>query len=561
MKKFTVDNYITDDDLIDILHESCRIPLLNSSSQQIKVLDYAKINEYVKNGYFFYLDSNGQQLIAINNLTALDKLPNLDNQLAISLIKRNDFYRILEQNFQHLNSIKAKYFISFLSPLLTAKNIKYSKIITGLVIIFFFVMVKFNTTFHIINNCCYLLQNCLKIILFKRALLVADAKEFSPSQFDSSINLPIYTILVPLYQEANKLESIINSIINLNYPKDKLDVKIIIEADDYEIIEKLANLAKPFYIQVVEVPFSLPKTKPKALNYAMIYLRGKYVTVYDAEDIPHPDQLLLAVKMFQTLPEEYACLQAKLNFYNANENLLTKWFSIEYSIWFDYLLKGLSILNLPIPLGGTSNHFKVDILRKVGMWDAYNVTEDADLGIRLYLHNYKVKIMDSYTLEESPISINNWLKQRSRWIKGFIQTFLVFLAQKEAHKKLKFRQIISIYIFIAISCYSFYCLPWILLRITTVSYSVISYLWLVNSYFTFCYLYGSTFYILLNTYGRIGNFRKIDYSALLSVPFYFILHSIASYRAIWELLIKPFHWNKTIHEVNISPPNLLLSGS
>ncbi|XVN43667.1 MAG: glycosyltransferase family 2 protein [Candidatus Rickettsia vulgarisii] len=180
---------------------------------------------------------------------------------------------------------------------------------------------------------------------------------------------------------------------NINYPKHKLDVKIIVEADDHTMINEniLDNL--PFYIHLIKVPFSLPRTKPKALNYAIQYCKGKYAVIYDAEDKPDSDQLLKAVMAFAQLPEEYACLQAILNFYaNENENLLTKLFSIEYCLWFEYFLKGLSIMNLPIPFGGTSNHFRISVLQKVGFWDAYNVTEDADLGIRLATYNYKIHI-------------------------------------------------------------------------------------------------------------------------------------------------------------------------
>ncbi|CAF1409727.1 unnamed protein product, partial [Didymodactylos carnosus] len=192
--------------------------------------------------------------------------------------------------------------------------------------------------------------------------------------------LRIYTILLPLYKEANKLKSLINYITNLDYPKNKLDVKIIVESDDLSMVHENILYTLPSYMHLIKVPFSLPRTKPKALNYAMQYCKGKYVVIYDAEDRPAFDQLLKAVIEFDRLPEEYVCLQAKLTFYNENENLLTKLFNIEYCIWFEYLLTGLSLMSLPVLLGGTSNHFKLDILQKVGFWDAYNVTEDADLG-------------------------------------------------------------------------------------------------------------------------------------------------------------------------------------
>ena len=180
----------------------------------------------------------------------------------------------------------------------------------------------------------------------------------------------------------------------------------------------------PKYIHVIKVPVSFPRTKPKAMNYAISYVKGEYLCVYDAEDRPDSDQLLKALQAFKELSQEYACVQARLNFYNPNENMLTSFFSIEYSLWFEYLLKGLNLYELPITLGGTSNHFKVSALEKIGYWDAYNVTEDADLGIRLYSNGYKVHIIDSETLEEAPIGLFNWLAQRTRWIKGFIVFFV-----------------------------------------------------------------------------------------------------------------------------------------
>lgn len=293
----------------------------------------------------------------------------------------------------YLCTIKAKYSLEF-SRNIVAKNINYTMSVIIFTITYFPTLIYFEYLFYIINIICYFSQNILKFILFKQSFLVPSRYLFfqNPSIFNETRELPIYTILLPLYKESNKLNSILSHINNINYPKHKLDVKIIIEADDCTMINEpiLDNL--PFYAHLIKVQFSLPRTKPKALNYAIQYCKGKYVVIYDAEDKPDSDQLLKAVIAFMQLPEEYACVQAILNFYNENENLLTKLFSIEYSLWFEYILKGLSLMNLPITLGGTSNHFKISILRKVGFWDAYNVTEDADLGIRLSYCNYKIGI-------------------------------------------------------------------------------------------------------------------------------------------------------------------------
>ena len=199
----------------------------------------------------------------------------------------------------------------------------------------------------------------------------------------------------------------------------------------------------------------------------------------------------------------------------------------------------------------TSNHFKVDILRSVGYWDPYNVTEDADLGIRLYSHGYKVHMIDSYTLEESPITIDNWMNQRARWIKGFIQTFCVFLSNKSKDTKLTYCHRITIYILIGISSYSFYCMTFVLLKLVLDLNPIINYLWFINSFLSLFYLCGTAFYILSCLRGRLRNFKMLDILGIIFWPFYFILHVIASYIAIWETITKPFKWNKTKHGVSL----------
>jgi cellulose synthase/poly-beta-1,6-N-acetylglucosamine synthase-like glycosyltransferase len=507
----------------------------------------------------------------------------LTKKIKITLVKKQDFHLLLERDFMHLNLIKSKYLFEFISKSKTAKNINYLKAMSGFFIIFFFTFLKFINIFYLINNISYFLQNCLKIFLFKRSLVTKNPYKllndtnpqikfnindlngesagcignithadpirngFYATDFKIGYNetLPVYTILVPLYKETGKLRFIINNIESLDYPKHKLDVKIIVESDDYFTIKELLTLELPLYIQIIKVPFSLPRTKPKALNYSMQYVQGQYLVVYDAEDKPDPDQLLKALMVFQKVPPEYACLQAKLNFYNKDENLLTKLFSIEYHLWFEYILKGLDISALPVTLGGTSNHFKVDILRKIGYWDSYNVTEDADLGLRFYANGYKICIIDSYTLEEAPISLGNWINQRARWIKGFIQTFFVFLMYKDT--KLTLNQRVSMNIFIGLSTYSFFCLPFLLLTRVFNTNPIINYLWLINSFFALSYLYYVAFYILYLSCGSLRNFKKLDILGFMLWPFYFILHSVASYIAVCEIIVKPFKWNKTKH--------------
>jgi cellulose synthase/poly-beta-1,6-N-acetylglucosamine synthase-like glycosyltransferase len=571
------DNIIDNENLLEIIHQDCNVELLDNASK-LQIINYNTIEQYIQNGYFIYKNCDNKFNIAINNIAIIDRLPQLEptlnNKIKITLIKKHDFNSLLERDFRHLNLIKSKYFLEFISNSKTAKNLNYFKAVAGFCIIFFFTFFKFINIFYLVNNISYFLQNCLKIFLFSRSVIRHDRYKSSPDQnsqvklnigdinttnyYSAKIvnqhNLPIYTILVPLYKEIGKLRFIINNIESLEYPKHRLDVKIIVEEDDYFTIKELLTITLPSYIQIIKVPFSLPRTKPKALNYSMQYVQGQYLVIYDAEDKPDPGQLLKAIAIFQNSPPECACLQAKLNFYNQDENLLTKLFSIEYSFWFVYILKGLDISNLPVTLGGTSNHFKVDILRKIGYWDSYNVTEDADLGIRLYADGYKVRIIDSYTLEEAPITLDNWINQRARWIKGFIQTFLVFLMYSDT--KLTLSQKVSLNIFVGLSTYSFFCLPFLILTSAFEFEPIIHYFWLVNSFFALSYSYYTAFYILYKQHLSLRNFKKLDILGLLLWPFYFILHSIASYIAIYEIITKPFKWNKTRHGVSSLGDNI-----
>jgi len=270
--------------------------------------------------------------------------------------------------------------------------------------------------------------------LFRGAAVVVSLagrgeKKISPAEMlaipDSG--LPVYTILVPLYKEANIADKIVSRIEMLDYPKEKLDVKLLLEEDDEATISVLELCRLPSYFSRMVIPDCQPKTKPRACNFGLEEARGEYCVIYDAEDRPEPDQLRKAVALFRRLPGNYACVQAKLNYYNPKQNLLTRLFTIEYSTTFDLLLPGLEIMNIPIPLGGTSNHFRTEILRRLGGWDPFNVTEDCELGIRIYSKGYKTCLLDSTTWEEANSRLWNWIRQRSRWVKGFMRTHLAHM--------------------------------------------------------------------------------------------------------------------------------------
>ncbi len=238
-------------------------------------------------------------------------------------------------------------------------------------------------------------------------------------------SLPTYTVLIPAYREPEVINHLVASIGRLEYPANRLEVLILAEADDTETIEAVGDRNPGRQFTLVLVPPAEPRTKPKALNFGLTLARGELVAVYDVEDEPDPLQLRRAAVALRRLGPEVGCVQAKLSYNNPDQNLITRWFTIEYAMWFSFFLPGLASMRAPIPLGGTSNHFRRLALRSLGGWDPYNVTEDADLGTRMFREGYSVKVLESVTLEEANSDFVNWVKQRSRWYKGYLQTLFV----------------------------------------------------------------------------------------------------------------------------------------
>lgn len=248
----------------------------------------------------------------------------------------------------------------------------------------------------------------------------------------SEVQLPIYTIIVPLYREARVLPRLVAALRRLDYPPEKLDIKLVIEPDDRPMHALLGKMRLPPWFEVVVAPPIGPRTKPKALNAALPFARGSYIAVYDAEDVPAPDQLRGALAAFRSAGPAVACVQARLTIENAGDSWISRHFAAEYAGQFDVLLPALASLGLPILLGGTSNHFRRDVLEAVGAWDPYNVTEDADLGVRLARAGWATAVIASSTEEEAPISVAAWLGQRTRWLKGWAQTILVHARRPRA---------------------------------------------------------------------------------------------------------------------------------
>ncbi|MDB5538780.1 MAG: glycosyltransferase [Devosia sp.] len=240
-----------------------------------------------------------------------------------------------------------------------------------------------------------------------------------PPAMLSDAELPVYTVLVPLRDEAPMVGQLAKAMRNLDYPPEKLDVRFVVESRSAATVAAVRKELFDPRFELLVVPDALPRTKPKALNYAMPLVSGEYIVVYDAEDIPDPGQLRLAASTFAEQPE-IDCLQAELVIDNARESLLAALFAGEYAGQFGLMLPLLARLELPMPLGGTSNHFRIETLRRLGGWDSFNVTEDADLGVRLARRGLKTATIESRTGEEAPLVLGSWLKQRTRWMKGWM---------------------------------------------------------------------------------------------------------------------------------------------
>lgn len=369
----------------------------------------------------------------------------------------------------------------------------------------------------------------------------------------SDAELPSYTILVPLFREAEVLPRLLAGLVDLDYPRDRLEVYLLLEDDDVETRSAIDNVVLPPFVNAVVVPRGSPRTKPRACNYGLTRARGELVVVYDAEDVPEPDQLRKAAAVLHDADASVACVQAKLDYYNPDQNSLTRWFTAEYAAWFDVVLPGLDAAESPVPLGGTSNHFRRDVLLEVGGWDPHNVTEDADLGVRLHRFGYRTRIVDSTTFEEANSRLGNWIRQRSRWVKGYVQTWLVQMRRPVLlWRALGTRGFVSFNLVIGGTALALLLNPfyWILTGVWLLAQpELIEHAFPGPVFFAGAIsLFFSTFafvYVAVAGCMRRGRYRLVKY-ALLSPP-YWVLMSIAAWKGVVQLIGRPHYWEKTVH--------------
>ena len=375
--------------------------------------------------------------------------------------------------------------------------------------------------------------------------------------------LPVYTVLVPLFRETEVLPDLIRALSRLDYPIAKLDIKLIIESTDRKMQRALERFDLPANMDVIIAPESHPRTKPKALNFALHFARGEFVVIYDAKDQPEPDQIRKALVAFENGPKTLACVQARLNFYNAGENWLTKQFAIEYSALFDGLLPTLQELKLPIPLGGTSNHFRMNVLRDAGSWDAFNVTEDADLGMRIYRRGYCCQMLDSTTYEEANCRTVNWVKQRTRWMKGWIQTYFVHMRHPvRLRRELGLRGFITFQAIVGGVVISALAHPLFLIALLTggagalfsMPDTILGLHLSVTSLFNLSVGYAAAI-ALGYLAARKRRFKGLGLQ-IWFMPIYWLIVSFAAYRAVGQSIFAHFHWEKTQHGLSKMRPQI-----
>ena len=369
---------------------------------------------------------------------------------------------------------------------------------------------------------------------------------------------PVVSILVPLFREPEVAEILIRRLEKLRYPKALLDVLLVLEECDTITRTALAKARLPPWIRVVTVPDGQPRTKPRAMNYALDFCQGEIVGIYDAEDAPDPDQIDLVVARFATAPPDLVCLQGVLDYYNPRQNWLARCFTIEYASWFRVMMPGMVRLGFAIPLGGTTLFFRRKALEELGGWDAHNVTEDADLGFRLARHGYRTEMIATTTHEEANCHLLPWIKQRSRWLKGYMVTYLVHMRQpRQLLRQLGLWRYIGCQTHFVTALSQFLLAPvlwsfWLIVfglphPLDTVLSPVL--LTLIARLFLLVEL-------LTITSGLLAVSGPAHRHLMFWVPtlhFYFPLGVFAAYKALYELVTAPFFWDKTAHGHSMTP--------
>jgi len=408
-------------------------------------------------------------------------------------------------------------------------------------------------------------------LVFNTALKIATAwttlwsSRHEPARFASSrshlpmMQLPKISILVPLFREREIADRLVRRLDRLNYPPELLDICLIVEQDDTLTQAALTAAKLSNSMRQIEVPRAHLRTKPRALNYALDFCKGTIIGVYDAEDAPEVDQLHKVARRFHEAGPKTACLQGVLDFYNSRTNWLSRCFTIEYATWFRVVLPGLERLGLVIPLGGTTVFFRRNVLEEIGAWDAHNVTEDADLGVRLARRGYRTELIATLTEEEANCRIWPWIRQRSRWMKGYAMTWAVHMRHPRQLLAdlgpLRFVGVQLVFLgslsqfTLAPFLWTFWALPLglphpLASSLTPTAIYLLTWLFFTSEFVT----------LAVGVFALAPHRHRGLWLWVPSLHFYFPLAVIAAYKGIWELFSKPHYWDKTVHGQSYAKP-------
>jgi cellulose synthase/poly-beta-1,6-N-acetylglucosamine synthase-like glycosyltransferase len=380
-----------------------------------------------------------------------------------------------------------------------------------------------------------------------------------PPKKPKDADMPNISVLVPLYKEAAISSALLKRLRRLQYPKDRMEILLVLEEGDTVTRHAIAAATLPSWVQVIEVPaWGALKTKPRALNYALNFCRGEIIGVWDAEDAPVPDQLQQVAAAFAAAPPEVACFQGVLDYYNPQANWISRCFTLEYASWFRVVLPGIAKLGLVVPLGGTTMFVRRKILDDLGGWDSHNVTEDADLGVRLFRAGYRTEMLPSTTFEEATCTPPAWTRQRSRWLKGFMATYLVHMRQPvQLMRDLGWRAFLGFQVFflgtvglflLAPFLWSFWLLAFGMPHPSTALWSDAM---VTTAFASMIFFEGLGMCIAVIAAFAARRPHLAPWA--LTLPFYFLMGPFAVYRALHGLLFDPFFWDKTSH--GLHPPD------
>lgn len=376
-------------------------------------------------------------------------------------------------------------------------------------------------------------------------------KPLAPQTLLSDDQLPIYSVLIPLRNEAHMVPQIARAMRRLDYPAEKLDIKFIVESVSPQTVTAVRAVLGDHRFSLIVVPRRRPYTKPKALNFALPCARGEHVVVFDAEDQPEPGQLRAAASLFAA-DRTLECLQGELVIANGSRRWISRLFAAEYAGHFGVLLPAIGRAGFPVPLGGTSNHFRTTTLRTIGAWDAFNVTEDADLGIRMARLGLRVENLAAATMEEAPDNLGDWVRQRTRWIKGWMQTLIVHSARPgRLLADLGWANLFAFYIFmggmvLSLAMHGLFLTTTMGRLIYEISTTGVPGMWTLISLATLFLGYCGAAAISVIGLDRIGRTDLIG--SLVGLPIYWLLAWCAVMCACVELIVRPYHWAKTTHK-------------